>query len=279
MQFAHLLLSLTKRSFAMRKSAILVITLSLLAISCQAQAYVVDGSLSDWGVSLSGASALVKGYLDTNKPTGATADVVTEDNASTTTGWLNIGPGWSSGNTYDAEAMYFDNDGANLYIAIVTGVAANEAIYPAGDIFIDLGYYQDPSSATYNAKKYGFGIDIATSKLYAVNSWVNPIYSQHSIASPWKIGANRSYIGDVSFAYSAAQNSHYVLEAMISLDDLGLSANPGDPEQDLWLHWTMKCGNDYLNLQATVNPVPEPASFLLMAGGLLLGAAKKRFLN
>ncbi|HRZ40925.1 MAG TPA: hypothetical protein P5246_07940, partial [Candidatus Omnitrophota bacterium] len=74
----------------MRKSAILVITLSLLAISCQAQAYVVDGSLSDWGVSLSGASALVKGYLDTNKPTGATADVVTEDNASTTTGWLNI---------------------------------------------------------------------------------------------------------------------------------------------------------------------------------------------
>ncbi len=264
----------------MKRTAIFIITLSFLAISGHAQAYVVDGSVSDWGVSLSGAAALVQGYLDTNKPTGTTVDVVTEDNASTSTGWLNIGPGWTSGNTYDAEAMYMDNDHANLYLAIVTGLAPTEATYPAGDIFIDLGYYQDPNNiGTYDVKKYGFGIDIATSKLYAVNSWINPDYSQHSISNPWKMGANRTLIGDISFVYSAEQNSHYVMEASIPLEFLGLNNIPEGEMRDAWLHWTMKCGNDYLNLKGSVNSTPEPASFLLVASGLLFGAAKKRFLS
>jgi len=98
--------------------------------------------------------------------------------------------------------MYFDNDGANLYVAIVTGTASTESVYPSGDIFIDLGLYQDSNSTSYDAKKYGFGIDISTSQFYAVNSWTNPIYTQHSIASPWQIGGG-TYIGDFSFAKGA----------------------------------------------------------------------------
>ncbi len=261
----------------MKKTSILIIALSFLAISCKAQAYVIDGSVSDWGVSLSGAASLVQGYLNTNTPTGSTVDVVTEDNADSSTGTRNVGPGFAIGNNYDAEAMYFDNDGVNLYIAIVTGTASTESVYPSGDIFIDLGSYQDPNSANYDVKKYGFGIDISTSQFYAVNSWTNPIYSQHGIASPWLIGGG-TYIGDISFAYSAAQNSHYVMEAMVPLEYLGLAGIPDDGT-DLWLHWTMKCGNDFLNLKATVNAVPEPASFLLVGSGLLFGAVRKRFLS
>ena len=56
---------------------------------------------------------------------------------------------------------------------------------------------------------------------------------------------------------------------------LNLSAQPGSPDQDVWIHWTMKCGNDYLNLHGDVNAVPEPSSLSLLAGGLLLSAVKR----
>jgi len=50
---------------------------------------------------------------------------------------------------------------------------------------------------------------------------------------------------------------------------LGISANIGDPVTPLTIHWTMECGNDYLNLDADVNPVPEPSTIMFMVMGLL----------
>jgi len=63
-----------------------------------------------------------------------------------------------------------------------------------------------------------------------------------------------------------------VLEAAIPLSSLsGLDSVVG-------IHWTMECGNDYLNLDADVNPIPEPATMLMLGTGLIgLGALRRKF--
>ena len=75
------------------------------------------------------------------------------------------------------------------------------------------------------------------------------------------------------FAYGSPVNDHFVYEFSFLLADLGIEY--GDAVN---FHWTMECGNDYLNLPATVNhvPAPEPASMLLLGTGLLGIAATSR---
>lgn len=247
------------------KKTLLAVALLLLGSASCANAYVVDGNVSDWGVDLTPNAAKSIHYLDTNTPTGAGVSYVTEDNASHLTSSIYVGPGWSTGNTYDAEAMYLDNDNLNVYLAIVTGLPQFGAQYPAGDIFFDTGKYQDPSSPFYDPKKFTYGINIATSKLYNVSSWQSvAIFTD---ANPWAIGSG-VFLGDVPFVYSGDQKTHHVLEASVPLNLLGLQ--DGD---SLWAHWTMQCGNDVLNLKRDVVVTPEPPSVVLFAVGLLLAFA------
>jgi len=255
----------------MKKIILMISLIFFIPVPLAHSFYTIDGKVNDWGIQLNAASKY-KYYLDNNTPTGGLdIDYATEDNTDKYSGTFNVGPGWSGGNAYDAEAMYFDNDMDYAYIAIITGLPQFGATYPAGDIFIDTGKYQDPASPFYNLTKYGFGIDIDTSKLYAVNSWQNVVFPSHAISNPWIIGNNKVYLADVDLVYSTIQNTHYVLETRVPLTFLGLSANPGDPEFDVWTHWTMQCGNDYLNLHGDVNPIPEPASLTLFTTGLLMG--------
>lgn len=238
-----------------------------LVLQTSAHAYIVDGNISDWGINLADAASKNRNYLDTHTPTAPTANYVTEDNAMYTDGLIFVGPGWANKNNYDAEALYFDNDLSKAYLAVVTGVAKTEATYPAGDIFIDTGKYQNPSSPFYNPLKYQYAIKISDSKLYEVTSWQNSMI--YHASDPWRMAAG-NYIADVPFVYSGNQNTHYVLESSFNLSTLNLK--DGDAA---YLHWTMGCGNDDLRLKASVNVVPEPASMALLAGGLMMGV--KRF--
>jgi len=58
------------------------------------------------------------------------------------------------------------------------------------------------------------------------------------------------------------------------LSDLGLDI--GDTFSS---NWNVVCGNSYIGLEATVSPVPEPATMLLLGKGLIglagLGRKKK----
>ncbi len=279
----------------MRKvvSVLLVLLAFFLYYHAYANAYSIDGSLTDWGISLNDAVSL--GYLDSNVPAKASVDYVTEDNTDSSHGWVNVGPGWSNGNNYDAEAIYFDNDSTYGYIAIVTGVGPG-SYWKAGDIGLnvtpDTAYLVDQDSSgtggSNTTTPYEYGIALVDSDsdgipdkgtLKRVTRWYNVRYDDpntydFTASDPWAIldgTTNR----DVPLSYSsAAINGHYVIETRFLLSDLWL--NPGD---EFNIHWTMKCGNDFLTLEAKVDPVPEPGTILLVGTGLIglaLGRKKKK---
>ncbi|MCM8774592.1 MAG: PEP-CTERM sorting domain-containing protein [Candidatus Omnitrophica bacterium] len=242
--------------------------------------YIIDGYVDDWGVNLSPINAKSKGYLDSNLPTGGLdIDFITEDNADDTGNWP-VGPGGSTKNYYDAEAFYFDNDANYAYIALSQGLSRSgyNSIDP-GDIAIG-----------FSSGSYSYGIDVSSydpgnkkANLYGnIKSWDSVTISAHQpYSDPWRFkitGGNAQLLDAIDFVYSSSQNTHYILEARIPLTLLGVTATPGSSITPIFLHWTMECGNDFLNLSADINPVPEPSSLVLMLLSFL-GLGGRKILN
>lgn len=262
----------------MIKKSLLVLcaTLGICGIfSYSAMAFTieVDGKLDEWGVTPGN-------YLSSDWLPFSGINTVEEDNNPAV---YYLGPGYGF-QQFDVEAMYLTYDTSNLYYAIVTGFPSGGAGgYVAGDIGFDIGaegeYDYGVSTLTRN------GLTAGT--LYKTQSWANGSWG-------WKDPlSNPTYITDIDDSFTPVtgelaylqyktggvpyySGNHYVIEGYFPYD----STETGDFDI-LRMHWTMSCGNDYLNLDAIPGPpsaVPEPATLSLLGIGLLgiLTARAKR---
>lgn len=193
---------------------------------------------------------------------------------------------------HDAEAIYVDADGVNLYVAIVTGLNPYPLQWKPGDIAIDFGSdgifeyglvtvgdaVADPEKDHWNA-----GIGIA-GQLYRVDRWNIGPKGGHDERHPTTVKAG-SAIGQAAITYELAKydglvpeqlgiypgDPHFLIEAMIPIelfgDDWGLPYT---------VHWTMGSVKDWIQVGSAVTSIPEPGTLVLLSAGILGIAGLRR---
>lgn len=201
-----------------------------------------------------------------------------------------VGPGWG-GQLFDAEAMYFKYDSANLYVALVTGFPNTGAgvnhggtTYSAGDIAIDFGINgsydyaieigNHSSSYAYPGSWWGFSGDIGG--VYDVTKWrysdwpgyedvpINMHYDPSNLPTLAGNASSFSYLN--TYPNSDPLYDHWVIETSIPKSVFG-----SDWDGHMRLSWTETCGNDI-----TTAASPEPISMLLFGSGALGVLFRKR---
>lgn len=201
-------------------------------------------------------------------------------------------PGMINSQVWDLEGFFLSGKNLSMVAGwnFKTGVGGYS--YESGDIFIDTNdnawygidgvpplnygyeYVLDVDWVSGTYKVYNLGPD---SKLDPVKEAYNQIES-----NPWRLiygGEQTVASGSLAFeqgltnaAVGFLGGSHY----RVSGFDLGFLA----PGTTFIAHFTMGCGNDNLIGKGTT-PVPEPATMLLLATGLigLAGFGRKRLLK
>jgi len=189
------------------------------------------------------------------------------------------GPWVSGGEPYDTEAIYLDNDGQNLYVAIVTsfssppGQTVGGTLLVTGDIALDLGL----NAPAGDGFRYDFGVD--------VNQEVRPIGGGDAASGgsdlgtgvyrttngDWYLGSpsravgaggertnfdpndwcfSGSYLGEAAVEYYLYEFPGgleeggwptYIIEATIPVALLGVTMTDGMP---IGISWSAGCRND-----------------------------------
>lgn len=238
------------------------LALATLCVASHAQAYVIDGNFTDWGIQQTGNAS-------DWKPNSSVKAWTQEDQTGGANAYLNPGYG---GQKYDAEAIYVDWDSSNVYVGLFTGLPPGtknaNGNYAPGDFAFDFG---DDGS-------YEFGLVTTGTAgktiggLYKQVNWGKGLWD--NVTPTAVLGGTLAGVGNLMFPASGYKNigtykndTHYFIEASIPISAFGAFWGPNGPNEKFYLQWTMYCGNDVIGLDPPAQ-VPEPASGLLVALGL-----------
>ena len=203
-----------------------------------------------------------------------------------------------SGDLFDVEAMYFDYQNDNVYLAVVTSFPFTGFLYGADKITAgDLSFEVSGTRYGVNLNNEvrgntasggtllgsGFYKTLPTDWFLGNPHWTPPEYkSEVSNFDPSWSGFGGTYIGNVSTYYSSYNFSGgdqeqnlptYVIGVTIPTKMFEVDWNKGG---DVNVSWMPGCSND--RLKATFdNPTPELGSWVLLSLGLgVIAIGRKR---
>lgn len=260
-----------------------LMALVLSAGSATATPIVVDGNWSDWfTLNLQGAESLNHNTWYDNRVTLSNLNIRTQVDPENDA---------NGGQEFDIEQIFYYYDdadvnnlsGGTFHVAMVTGFnPAGVQNLEAGDLFIDFG----------NTGTFALAVAVGTDDPARFqNAWTNsgaPNWTTTTtlppftpVADPYRVDETQP--GATPFAGAqvawSQHGRHWFMELTITVDggieDLLVNEQNGG---GVGLHWTMECGNDYIDVRddTPFTPVPEPATMVLFGMGILGVALRAR---